>query len=89
MDLEPRLLRYFLAVAQELHFGRQGAPLHLSSYAEHQIRNLERILGTDLSAQSSSVALTPPAGHSSKRALALRRWSSAESAGSPAPASPT
>src|SRR5258707_3760196 len=61
MALEPRLLRYFLAVANELHFGRAAARLYISQRSQrNKIRTLERNLGRDLFVRTSrQVALTP------------------------------
>jgi len=60
MDLDLRKVRYFVAVADKLHFGRAAEELHIAQpVLSRQIRALEHDLGTPLLTRDShGVALT-------------------------------
>ncbi|MER6471098.1 LysR family transcriptional regulator [Streptomyces collinus] len=59
-SLDPRLLRAFLAVAEELHFTRAAARLYVAQQAlSRDVRRLERELGAELFLRTTrQVALT-------------------------------
>ncbi|MEE3852027.1 LysR family transcriptional regulator [Gordonia sp. LSe1-13] len=59
MDITPQQLRCFVAVAENLHFGRAADSLHLSpSTVSENVAALERRTGHDLLRRSRSVSLT-------------------------------
>lgn len=88
MDIHPRVLRYFLVLAEELHFRRAAERLYITSPAlSQQIRQLEATVGAQLLHRTSrSVELTekgaeliPLARSMVEAADEVSRWAQAAS----------
>ncbi|MEU1366574.1 LysR family transcriptional regulator [Streptomyces sp. NPDC005803] len=88
-DIEPRLLRAFLAVAEEGHFGHAAAGLGIAQPSlSRQVRRLERLLGVELLVRTPRGAELTEAGRRAvpeaeraldhNRRIARAAWSATE-----------
>jgi DNA-binding transcriptional LysR family regulator len=63
VDVHSRRLRYFVVLAQELHFSRAAARMHIAQQAlSKQIRELEDVVGAQLLRRSTRKVELTPAG---------------------------
>jgi DNA-binding transcriptional LysR family regulator len=63
VDVQTRRLRYFVALAEELHFSRTAAQLHIAQQAlSKQMRELEQAVGAQLLQRSTRKVELTPAG---------------------------
>jgi DNA-binding transcriptional LysR family regulator len=70
--MELRQLRYFIAVADELHFTRAAAQLHVAQPAlSHQIRQLEEEIGAVLLERTNRMVRLTPAGEAFRKRARL------------------
>jgi len=81
--MELRTLRYFVAVAEELHFGHAAERLHIAQPAlSQQIRKLERQLGVQLLSRTKRrVTVTQPGAFLLEAARLILRQADAAVAG--------
>ncbi|WP_344682968.1 LysR family transcriptional regulator [Saccharopolyspora taberi] len=82
--MEFRHLESFLAIAEELHFGRAAARLHLAQPSlSQQLQRLERSVGAELVARTSHEVRLTPAGEvfrEQARAIVMQAHKAAQTA---------